>query len=213
MHDRLRRPDDWEPEGPRGGGQAGAIDSSSLHGTRPGGLSDNNKMIPHPAGPAGSDMPQPMPLRTLLAEISALTLHVQQLSRMAGEASALIDNSQRPAPIAPSPSGVSSQDDEADASPAHASRSVDLEDAILRIFDETFGPRTDTLERQMSMSLIAEIGPAAFVQKVLWGEEISDIALTIALERMLPALELLVEAHPRAFLRQANSVLGRFKSN
>jgi hypothetical protein len=65
------------------------------------GLSDNNKMIPHPAGPAEADMPQQMPLRTLLAEISALTLHVQQLSRMAGEASALIENSQMPAPIDP----------------------------------------------------------------------------------------------------------------
>lgn len=156
-------------------------------------------------------MPQQMPLRTLLAEISALTLHVQQLSRMAGEASALIDNSQMPAPADPAP--LQGQDHESQAEPDQQAQWVELEEAILRIFDETFGPRTDTLERQMSMSLIAEIGPAAFVQKVLWGEEISDIALTIALERMLPALELLVEAHPRAFLRQANSVLGRFKSN
>lgn len=152
-----------------------------------------------------------MPLRTLLAEISALTLHVQQLSRMAGEASALIENSQMPAPVDPAP--LQGQDHEAQAEADQQAQWVELEEAILRIFDETFGPRTDTLERQMSMSLIAEIGPAAFVQKVLWGEEISDIALTIALERMLPALELLVEAHPRAFLRQANSVLGRFKSN
>lgn len=154
-------------------------------------------------------MPQPMPLRELLAEISALTLHVQQLSRMAGEASALIENSQRPAPIPPENRHVTDQDAEAE----RQAQSAELEAAILRIFDETFGPRTDTLERQMSMSLIGEIGPAAFVQKVLWGEEISDIALTIALERMLPALERLVEVHPRAFLRQANSVLGRFKSN
>lgn len=156
-------------------------------------------------------MPQPMPLRELLAEISALTLHVQQLSRMAGEASALIENSQRPAPIPPEHRHVTDQDAEAEAK--RQAQSAELEAAILRIFDETFGPRTDTLERQMSMSLIGEIGPAAFVQKVLWGEEISDIALTIALERMLPALERLVEVHPRAFLRQANSVLGRFKSN
>lgn len=156
-------------------------------------------------------MPQQMPLRTLLAEISALTLHVQQLSRMAGEASALIENSQMPAPI--DPALLEKQGHEAEAEADQRAQWVELEEAILRIFDETFGPRTDTLERQMSMSLIAEIGPAAFVQKVLWGEEISDIALTIALERMLPALELLVEAHPRAFLRQANSVLGRFKSN
>ncbi|WP_284079222.1 hypothetical protein [Herbaspirillum aquaticum] len=156
-------------------------------------------------------MPQQMPLRTLLAEISALTLHVQQLSRMAGEASALIENSQMPAPI--DPALLEKQRHEAEAEADQRAQWVELEEAILRIFDETFGPRTDTLERQMSMSLIAEIGPAAFVQKVLWGEEISDIALTIALERMLPALELLVETHPRAFLRQANSVLGRFKSN
>lgn len=150
-------------------------------------------------------MPQQMPLRSLLAEISALTLHVQQLSRMAGEASALIENSQMPAPVDPEPLG---RDD-------HLQRSerVQLEEAIMRIFDEVFGPRIDTLERQMSMSLIAEIGPAAFVQKVLWGEEISDIALTIALERMLPALEQLVEAYPQAFLQQANKLLGRFKSN
>lgn len=156
-------------------------------------------------------MPQQMPLRALLAEISALTLHVQQLSRMAGEASALIDNSQMPASIEPAPLHV--QDQPMPHEPDQRAQRVELEEAILRIFDETFGPRPDTLERQMSMSLIAEIGPAAFVQKVLWGEEISDIALTIALERMLPALELLVEAYPYAFLRQANSVLGRFKGN
>ncbi|EOA02391.1 hypothetical protein HFRIS_022673 [Herbaspirillum frisingense GSF30] len=162
-------------------------------------------MNPHPAGPAESDMPQQMPLRSLLAEISALTLHVQQLSRMAGEASALIENSQMPAPVDPEPLG---RDDR-----LQRSERVQLEEAIMRIFDEVFGPRIDTLERQMSMSLIAEIGPAAFVQKVLWGEEISDIALTIALERMLPALEQLVEAYPQAFLQQANKLLGRFKSN
>uniref|UniRef100_UPI00403F604F hypothetical protein n=1 Tax=Herbaspirillum sp. DW155 TaxID=3095609 RepID=UPI00403F604F len=156
-------------------------------------------------------MPQQMPLRTLLAEISALTLHVQQLSRMAGEARALIDNSQMSAPTDPASSHPhdSAMPDE----PDQRAQRVELEEAILRLFDETFGPRPDTLERQMSMSLIAEIGPAAFVQKVLWGEEISDIALTIALERMLPALDMLVEAHPEAFLRQANSVLGRFRSN
>ena len=51
--------------------------------------------------PAESDMPQQMPLRSLLNEISALTLHVQQLSRMAGEASALIDHSQMPGPVDP----------------------------------------------------------------------------------------------------------------
>jgi hypothetical protein len=150
-------------------------------------------------------MPQQMPLRSLLAEISALTLHVQQLSRMAGEASALIENSQMPAPVDPEPLV---RDDR-----QQRSERVQLEEAIMRIFDEVFGPRIDTLERQMSMSLIAEIGPAAFVQKVLWGEEISDIALTIALERMLPALEQLVEAYPKAFLQQANKLLGRFKSN
>lgn len=156
-------------------------------------------------------MPQQMPLRALLAEISALTLHVQQLSRMAGEASALIDNGQMPAPIDPAP--LRAQDRHMPDDADQRAQRVELEEAILRIFDETFGPRPDTLERQMSMSLIAEIGPAAFVQKVLWGEEISDIALTIALERMLPALELLVEAYPCAFLKQANSVLGRFKAN
>ncbi|WP_288407734.1 hypothetical protein [uncultured Herbaspirillum sp.] len=174
-------------------------------------------MTPPSAGPAESDMPQQMPLRSLLAEISALTLHVQQLSRMAGEASALIDNSQMPAPIDPVSLQQAQQDaaDHADDLDQTAPQVqwVELEEAIMRIFDQTFGPRLDTLERQMSMSLIAEIGPAAFVQKVLWGEEISDIALTIALERMLPALEQLVEVHPRAFLHQANSVLGRFKSN
>ncbi|MBG7621936.1 hypothetical protein I5R65_20900 [Herbaspirillum sp. AP02] len=150
-------------------------------------------------------MPQQMPLRSLLAEISALTLHVQQLSRMAGEASALIENSQMPAPIDPEPLRREDR--------LPRSERIQLEEAIMRIFDEVFGPRIDTLERQMSMSLIAEIGPAAFVQKVLWGEEISDIALTIALERMLPALEQLVEAHPQAFLQQANKLLGRFKGN
>ncbi|MFJ3056989.1 hypothetical protein [Herbaspirillum sp. NPDC087042] len=163
-------------------------------------------MNQHPAGPAESEMPQQMPLRSLLNEISALTLHVQQLSRMAGEASALIEHSQMPAPIDPEPLATHTAQ-EADG----ATQRVELEEAIIAIFEEVFGPRTDTLERQMSMSLIAEYGPAAFVQKVLWGEEISDIALTIALERMLPALEQLVEEYPAAFLRQANSVLGRFK--
>ncbi len=147
-------------------------------------------------------MPEQMPLRSLLAEISALTLHVQQLSRMAGEASALIENVPA-ATLRPSA---------APARGAHG-RSLDreLEDAIMKIFDEVFGPRTDTLERQMSMSLISEIGPVTFVQKVLWGEEITDIALTIALERMLPALEQLVEQYPQAFLQQADAILRRFK--
>lgn len=154
-------------------------------------------------------MPQQMPLRSLLNEISALTLHVQQLSRMAGEASALIEHSQMPAPIDPEPLAASGMQAQQDAD--GATQRVELEAAIIAIFEEVFGPRTDTLERQMSMSLIDEYGPAAFVQKVLWGEEISDIALTIALERMLPALEQLVEEYPAAFLMQANSVLGRFK--
>lgn len=147
-----------------------------------------------------------MPLRSLLNEISALTLHVQQLSRMAGEASALIEHSQMPAPIDPEPLSARKAQE-----PDETTQRVELEEAIIAIFEEVFGPRTDTLERQMSMSLIDEYGPAAFVQKVLWGEEISDIALTIALERMLPALEQLVEEYPAAFLMQANSVLGRFK--
>lgn len=151
-------------------------------------------------------MPQQMPLRSLLNEISALTLHVQQLSRMAGEASALIDHSQMPGPVDPERLAA-----DIEQSQESAAQQVELEQAIMAIFEEVFGPRTDTLERQMSMSLIAECGPATFVQRVLWGEEITDIALTIALERMLPALEQLVEQYPAAFLRQANSVLGRFK--
>ncbi|KAF1037131.1 MAG: hypothetical protein GAK35_03988 [Herbaspirillum frisingense] len=146
-------------------------------------------------------MPQQLRLRTLIDEISALTLHVQELSRMAEEASGLIESGRMPAPVDPQ----ELIDD------VHAFR-VQLEDAIVRIFEEVFGPRTDTLERHMSMRLISEIGPAAFVQKVLWGEEISDIALTIALERMIPALERLVEEYPTAFLEQANSVLDQFKT-
>ncbi|TQK00066.1 hypothetical protein FB599_4029 [Herbaspirillum sp. SJZ130] len=145
-------------------------------------------------------MPQQMRVRTLIDEIGALTLHVQELGRMAEEARQLYERGEMPPPDDPR-------------------RLIDevetfrrkLEHAIVRIFEEIFGPRTDTIERQMSMRLIAEIGPAAFVQKVLWGEEISDIALTIALERMIPSLEKLVEQYPAAFLEQANSVLARFK--
>ncbi|WDZ96265.1 hypothetical protein Herbaro_00335 [Herbaspirillum sp. WKF16] len=153
-----------------------------------------------PAGSAESEMPQ-LPLRTLIDEISALTLHVQELSRMAEEARDLIERGQMPAPADPQ-----TLFDDVE------SFRRKLEEAIVRIFEDVFGPRTDTLERQMSMRLISEIGPAAFVQKVLWGEEISDIALTIALERMLPALERLVEEYPAAFLEQANSVLDQFKT-
>ncbi|MBP0599031.1 hypothetical protein J8I26_12990 [Herbaspirillum sp. LeCh32-8] len=146
-------------------------------------------------------MPQQLRLRTLIDEISALTLHVQELSRMAEEARDLIERGQLPPPE-DAPSLIEDVE-------AFRRR---LENAIAQIFEEVFGPRTDTLERQMSMRLISEIGPAAFVQKVLWGEEISDIALTIALERMIPALEKLVEEYPTAFLEQANSVLDQFKT-
>lgn len=152
-------------------------------------------------GSAESDMPQQQHLRTLIDEISALTLHVQQLSRMAEEARGLIERGELPPP----PDAPSLIEDV-------ESFRRRLEAAIAQIFEEAFGPRTDTLERQMSMRLISEIGPAAFVQKVLWGEEISDIALTIALERMIPALEKLVEEYPTAFLEQANSVLDQFKA-
>ncbi|WP_432240383.1 hypothetical protein [Herbaspirillum robiniae] len=158
-------------------------------------------MNPSPSGSAESEMPQQLRLRTLIDEISALTLHVQELSRMAEEARDLIERGQMPVP----------------ADPQQLIDDVEqfrrkLEEAIVHIFEEVFGPRTDTIERQMSMRLISEIGPAAFVQKVLWGEEISDIALTIALERMIPSLEKLVEEYPTAFLQQANSVLDQFKT-
>jgi hypothetical protein len=154
-----------------------------------------------PPDSAGPDTPQQPRLRTLIDEISALTLHVQQLSRMAAEAGALVERGELPAaPDARRPVGDGEQPRQK------------LERAIVDIFEQVFGPRTDTIERQMSMLLIAEIGPAAFVQKVLWGEEITDIALTIALERMIPALEKLVEEHPAAFLEQANSVLDQFKT-
>ena len=180
---------------PRGNGFVGAIDFDS----RAVPCANKNHMSPTPPDSAESDMPQQMRLRTLIDEIGALTLHVQQLSRMAEEARELYERGEM-------------------APPADPRRLVDdveafrrqLEQAIAGIFEDIFGPRTDTIERQMSMRLIAEIGPAAFVQKVLWGEEISDIALTIALERMIPALEKLVEQYPAAFLQQANSVLDRF---
>lgn len=146
-------------------------------------------------------MPQQLRLRTLIDEISALTLHVQELSRMADEARQLYESGVLP--VLDTPQRVV-EDVE--------SFRDQLEYAIVRIFEEVFGPRTDTIERQMSMRLISDIGPAAFVQKVLWGEEITDIALTIALERMIPALEKLVEQYPAAFLEQANSVLLQFKN-
>lgn len=183
-------------------GLIGTVDFTRLRRVCPaGGLSNNNNMNPSPAGSAESERPPQMRLRTLIDEIGALTLHVQQLSRMTEEARDLIERGQMPAPADPQ-----SLVDDVEAFRAR------LEQAITRIFDEVFGPRTDTLERQMSMRLIAEIGPATFVQKVLWGEEISDIALTIALERMIPGLERLVEEYPSAFLTQANSVLDRFKA-
>ncbi|WP_290975247.1 hypothetical protein [Herbaspirillum sp.] len=158
-------------------------------------------MNPTSPDSAESDMPQQMRLRTLIDEIGALTLHVQQLSRMAEEARRLYEQG-----VLPPPEDPRRLVDDVDAFRRK------LEYAIAGIFEEIFGPRTDTIERQMSMRLIAEIGPAAFVQKVLWGEEISDIALTIALERMIPALERLVEQYPAAFLEQANSVLDQFKN-
>jgi hypothetical protein len=155
-----------------------------------------------PPDSAESALPHPLRLRTLIDEISQLTLHVQELSRMAEEARDLYERGVLPPP--PDPRQLVDQVE---------SYRARLETAIVAIFEEVFGPRTDTIERQMSMRLIAEIGPEAFVQKVLWGEEISDIALTIALERMIPSLEQLVEQYPAAFLSQANSLLNQFKAS
>lgn len=154
-----------------------------------------------PPDSAESALPHPVRLRTLIDEISQLTLHVQELSRMAEEARELYERGVLPTP--PDPRQLVDQVE---------NYRHQLEAAIVHIFEQVFGPRTDTIERQMSMRLIAEIGPEAFVQKVLWGEEISDIALTIALERMIPSLEQLVEQYPAAFLSQANSLLNQFKA-
>jgi len=155
-----------------------------------------------PSDSAPSALPQPLRLRTLIDEISQLTLHVQDLSRIAGEARELYERGVLPAPADPRQLVERVEDYRGQ-----------LEAAIVQIFEQVFGPRIDTIERQMSMRLIAEIGPEAFVQKVLWGEEISDIALTIALERMIPSLEQLVAQYPTAFLSQANSLLNQFKAS
>jgi hypothetical protein len=189
---------------PHGNGFIGTIDFDSSRSRGPssaGALSKQNNMNPTPPDSAESDMPQQMRVRTLIDEIGALTLHVQELGRMAEEARQLYERGEMPAP----------EDPRRLVDDVEAFRRK-LELAIVRIFEEIFGPRTDTIERQMSMRLISEIGPSAFVQKVLWGEEISDIALTIALERMIPSLEKLVEEYPAAFLEQANSVLEQFKA-
>lgn len=152
------------------------------------------------AGATGPELPPSLRVRTLIDEISALTAQIQTLGQMADEACRLYDQGAMQAP----------------ADPRRLIEDVatfrrKLEDTIVAIFEDVFGPRTDILERQMSMRLMAEVGPARFVQRVLWGEEISDIALTIALEKMIPSLERLVEEYPAAFLQQANEVLVQFK--
>lgn len=62
---------------------------------------------------------------------------------------------------------------------------------------------------QLAEQLVKKMGAIEFVQKVLWGESVDDLGLSVALKEIIPTLETLVEDHPYLFLDRADVIISR----
>lgn len=83
----------------------------------------------------------------------------------------------------------------------------EFEDELLKTIHETFNRATDSLEFQVCQEKLTGFGSVTFAKKLLWSESIDDIGWIIAIDRLVPKLDNLVNTHPMILLDQARNIL------
>lgn len=95
---------------------------------------------------------------------------------------------------------------QADSPAAHA-LAQELNDVIKRCYGEA----QDAFEFQTCVDLVGEIGAVLFIQKILWSEDVTEMAIATSLQRIVPSLNVLVERYPEILMRNAHGALLRLK--
>ncbi|MBP1318315.1 hypothetical protein [Herbaspirillum sp. 1130] len=77
---------------------------------------------------------------------------------------------------------------------------------------QCFPPDIAQIEYRTCLEIIAEIGAVRFIQKLLWSEDVSDMALAIALQEFVPYLDILVEKYPGVLMQNAQGVIDKLSN-
>lgn len=93
------------------------------------------------------------------------------------------------------------------SSPAANMLEQELNDVIKRCYDQA----QDAFEFQTCVDLVEEFGAVLFVQKILWSEDVTEMAIATSLQRIVPYLNVLVERYPEILMRNAHGALLRLK--
>lgn len=88
-----------------------------------------------------------------------------------------------------------------------ASVADDFEQELHRLIGRCYRQAEDPLEFQTCVDLLGEVGPVLFVQKILWSEDVTEMAIATSLHRLVPGLNTLVEKYPSLLMRNAHGAL------
>lgn len=94
---------------------------------------------------------------------------------------------------------------------APTSAADDFEQELHRLIGRCYRQAEDPLEFQTCVDLLGEIGPILFVQKILWSEDVTEMAMAASLHRLVPGLNVLVEKYPALLMRNAHGALRKLK--
>ncbi|NUT63407.1 hypothetical protein [Herbaspirillum sp. C9C3] len=88
-----------------------------------------------------------------------------------------------------------------------------LEQELHDVIKQCYGDVADQFECQTCVDLVREIGAVQFVQKILWSEDVTDMAIATSLQTIVPHLNVLVERYPDILMRNAHGALLRLKQS
>lgn len=88
----------------------------------------------------------------------------------------------------------------------NAFKSALLENDVLKLLNELYNIDKDRPEYLATLEILKECGVVVLIRKVLWGEDVNDWCLSVALGRMIPGFEMLVEKYPELILDEARTV-------
>lgn len=71
-----------------------------------------------------------------------------------------------------------------------------LENDVLHLINEHYSADKNRLEHESSLDILKQSGAVTLIKKILWSDDLTDWCLSVALEKMIPGLEVLVEKYP-----------------
>ncbi|BEV17586.1 hypothetical protein HBDW_43740 [Herbaspirillum sp. DW155] len=92
-----------------------------------------------------------------------------------------------------------------------ASVADDFEQELHCLIGQCYRQAEDPREFQTCVDVLGEIGPILFVQKILWSEDVTEMAMAASLHRLVPGLNVLVEKYPALLMRNAHGALRKLK--